>query len=41
MTVGELISKTGGSHEIALVYSINPQNSFIRKRYHQVPCPDL
>jgi len=41
MTVGQLISKTGGSHEIAIIYSIIGESRFIRKKYHQIPCPEL
>lgn len=41
MTVGQLISKTGGSHEIALSYSIDGQSKYLKKRYHMIPCPDL
>lgn len=40
MTVGQLISKTGGSHEIAISYSITGLK-YTRKRYHQIPCPEL
>ena len=40
MTIGQLISKTGGSHEIAISYSISGLNTS-RKRYHQIPCPEL
>lgn len=40
MTIGQLISKTGGSHEIALSYSITGLK-YSRKRYHQIPCPEL
>lgn len=41
MTIGALISKTGGSHEIALIYSPNNQNYFFRKRHHAIPCSEL
>lgn len=41
MTIGPLISKTGGSHEIAISYAISGQSMFLRKRYHQIPCPEL
>ena len=41
MTVGQLISKTGGSHEIALIYTIYGESKFLRKRYHMIPCPEL
>jgi type IX secretion system PorP/SprF family membrane protein len=41
MTVGQLISKTGGSHEIAIIYSISGESKYFRKRYHQIPCPEL
>lgn len=40
MTIGQLISKTGGSHEIAISYSISGLNTS-RRRYHQIPCPEL
>jgi len=41
MTIGQLISKTGGSHEIAIIYSFYGESKYIRKRYHQIPCPEL
>jgi len=42
MTIGQLISKTGGSHEIAVSYSLNDLDNFLlRKRMHSIPCPDL
>ncbi len=40
MTIGQLISKTGGSHEIAISYSVSGLK-YTRKRYRQIPCPEL
>jgi type IX secretion system PorP/SprF family membrane protein len=42
MTLGKLISRTGGSHEIAIIYNLSiMDNSKARKRYRMIPCPDL
>jgi type IX secretion system PorP/SprF family membrane protein len=41
MTIGPLISKTGGSHEIAAVYYINNVYRPVRRKYAQIPCPEL
>ena len=38
MTIGNLISHTGGSHEISLIYSINSKLTG-KKKYKAIPCP--
>lgn len=38
MTIGKLISQTGGSHEVSIIYSINSKLSGKRK-YKAIPCP--
>jgi len=37
-TLSKLVSTTGGSHEISLLYKFPPQQSR-RKRIHAIPCP--
>jgi len=42
MTMGKLISRTGGSHEIAIIYNLSFfDNTKARKRYRMIPCPDI
>jgi type IX secretion system PorP/SprF family membrane protein len=40
MSLGSLISTTGGSHEISIVYSLsNSDNIARKKKYRKIPCP--
>lgn len=41
MTLGKLISRTGGSHEIAIIYNLRALESSSKKRYRMIPCPEL
>lgn len=40
MTIGKLISHTGGSHEFSIIYSINSKLTGKRK-YKAIPCPHM
>lgn len=39
MSVGDLISQTGGSHEISISWTLDPQSR--PKKYRSIPCPEL
>ena len=43
MTLGYLISTTGGSHEVSLVYYFFKAKEYYskRKKYRKIPCPDF
>ena len=42
MSLGGLISRTGGSHEISVVYSFsNPNALVLKKRHAALPCPEI
>lgn len=38
MTLGKLISRTGGSHEISIIYAMKPLN-FKKQHFKALPCP--
>lgn len=40
MTIGKLISRTGGSHEISLIYVVGSARP-VKKRVRQLPCPEF
>lgn len=40
MTLGKLISRTGGSHEISIIYTIK-QAAKGQKKYKSIPCPEF
>lgn len=41
MTIGKLISQTGGSHEISIVYNLNRGGKLKNKKYKSIPCPQF
>ncbi len=40
MTLGKLISQTGGSHEFSIIYTMQPISAK-KKRYKAIPCPEF
>lgn len=40
MTLGKLISRTGGAHEISIIYTIKSLATG-RKKYKSIPCPEF
>lgn len=40
MTLGNLISTTGGSHEVSIIYTFTSKYS-TKKRYRAIPCPEF
>ncbi len=40
MTMGRLISTTGGSHEVSIIYSFLSKFT-VKRRYKALPCPDF
>lgn len=40
MTIGKMISRTGGSHEVSLIYIVGSARP-LKKKYRQVPCPEF
>jgi type IX secretion system PorP/SprF family membrane protein len=41
MTLGKLISRTGGSHEISIIYSLGESDKVRPKKYKPIPCPEF
>ncbi|MFP4061109.1 MAG: type IX secretion system membrane protein PorP/SprF [Bacteroidales bacterium] len=44
MTVGNLITSTGGAHELSLIFTFNQDQKYkkkVKKRYGAIPCPDI
>lgn len=41
MTLGKLISRTGGSHEISVVYSLGSGGKIRSKKHKAIPCPEF
>ncbi len=40
MTLGKLISQTGGSHEISIIYTFQAPGR-VKKKYKMIPCPEI
>lgn len=41
MTLGKLISRTGGSHEISVIYTVGSSLNIRSKKYKALPCPEF
>jgi type IX secretion system PorP/SprF family membrane protein len=41
MTIGKLISSTGGSHEISIVYALGQSGNIRPKKHKAIPCPEF
>jgi type IX secretion system PorP/SprF family membrane protein len=40
MSIGKLISRTGGSHEVSVIYMIGSTKP-LKKKYKPIPCPEF
>lgn len=41
MSIGKLISRTGGSHEISIIYILGSSGKIRPKKHRQLPCPEF
>jgi len=41
MSIGKLISHTGGSHEISIIYALGASGKIKPKRHKSIPCPEF